>query len=83
MADEDPTEPHGLELSIEDYPYAGDGLVLWDCIKLWVTDYVSHYYPESSLVESDKELQAWWTEIRTVGPWRQKGRTMVACSRNP
>ncbi|EEF48844.1 lipoxygenase, putative [Ricinus communis] len=67
IAVEDPTSPHGLKLTIEDYPFANDGLILWDIIKSWVTDYVNHYYPDPSLVESDQELQAWWTEIRTVG----------------
>nr|XP_043612882.1 linoleate 13S-lipoxygenase 2-1, chloroplastic-like [Erigeron canadensis] len=67
MAEEDPNSPHGLKLAIEDYPYANDGLDLWDAIKGWVTDYVNHYYPEQKLVASDVELQAWWTEIRTVG----------------
>lgn len=67
MAVEDPNAPHGLKLTIEDYPYANDGLMMWDCIKKWITDYVNHYYPDSKLVESDQELQAWWTEIRTVG----------------
>lgn len=67
MAVEDPTAPHGLKLTIEDYPYANDGLLVWDAIKQWVSDYVPHYYPESSLVQSDTELQAWWTEIRTEG----------------
>ncbi|KAL7113351.1 hypothetical protein ACP275_04G056100 [Erythranthe tilingii] len=67
MAVEDPTAPHGLKLTIEDYPYANDGLLLWDAIKQWVTDYIAYYYQEPSLVESDSELQAWWTEIRTVG----------------
>ncbi|KAL8548815.1 hypothetical protein ACS0TY_007905 [Phlomoides rotata] len=67
MAVEDPSAPHGLKLTIEDYPYANDGLLLWDAIKQWVADYVSFFYPESSLVESDEELQSWWTEIRTVG----------------
>ncbi|KAK7262559.1 hypothetical protein RJT34_30133 [Clitoria ternatea] len=67
MAVEDPFSPHGLKLTIQDYPYANDGLLLWDAIKLWVTDYVSHYYPEPNQVELDEELQAWWTEIRTKG----------------
>ncbi|XP_071720461.1 linoleate 13S-lipoxygenase 2-1, chloroplastic-like [Rutidosis leptorrhynchoides] len=67
MAVEDPNSPHGLKLSMEDYPYANDGLVLWDILKDWVTNYVNHYYPKENLVKSDKELQAWWTEIRTVG----------------
>ncbi|KAK9220879.1 hypothetical protein WN944_009303 [Citrus x changshan-huyou] len=67
MAVKDPSSPHGLKLTIEDYPFAQDGLDLWDIIKQWVSDNVSHYYPDPSLVESDEELQAWWTEIRTVG----------------
>ncbi|KAK9224480.1 hypothetical protein WN943_009514 [Citrus x changshan-huyou] len=67
MAVEDPNAPHGLKLTIEDYPFANDGLDLWDALKQWVTEYVNHYYTDPSLVESDEELQAWWTEIRTVG----------------
>ncbi|KAJ9685776.1 hypothetical protein PVL29_017755 [Vitis rotundifolia] len=67
MAVEYPTAEHGLKLTIKDYPFANDGLVLWDAIKQWVRDYVNHYYPDPSLVESDKELQAWWTEVRTKG----------------
>ncbi|XP_062083947.1 linoleate 13S-lipoxygenase 2-1, chloroplastic-like isoform X3 [Humulus lupulus] len=67
MAVEDKNGEHGLKLTIEDYPYANDGLLVWNSIKEWVTDYVNHYYPSSSEVESDEELQAWWTEIRTVG----------------
>ncbi|KAG8389060.1 hypothetical protein BUALT_Bualt02G0190000 [Buddleja alternifolia] len=67
MAVEDPTAPHGLKLTIEDYPFASDGLLIWDAIKQWVTDYVSIYYPEASLIQSDNELREWWTEIRTVG----------------
>ena len=67
MAVEDPSAPHGLKLMIEDYPYANDGLLIWDAIKQWVTDYVRHYYLEPILIQSDTELQAWWTEIRTVG----------------
>ncbi|KAM3734142.1 hypothetical protein ACB098_11G191800 [Castanea mollissima] len=67
MAVEDPTAEHGLRLTIEDYPFANDGLILWDAMKQWVSDYVNHYYPEPSLVQSDGELQAWWTEVRTKG----------------
>ncbi|XP_042513709.1 linoleate 13S-lipoxygenase 2-1, chloroplastic-like [Macadamia integrifolia] len=67
MAVEDPTAKHGVRLIIQDYPFASDGLVLWDTLKEWVSDYVNHYYPKSNLVESDEELQAWWTEVRTKG----------------
>ncbi|CAN1336779.1 Linoleate 13S-lipoxygenase 2-1, chloroplastic [Linum perenne] len=67
MAVEDPSAPHSLKLTIEDYPYANDGLVLWEALKQWVTDYVNRYYPDQTLVASDTELQSWWTEVRTVG----------------
>ncbi|KAG2671279.1 hypothetical protein I3760_14G126700 [Carya illinoinensis] len=53
MAVEDPTAPHGLRLTIKDYPYANDGLILWDSIKQWLTDYVNHYYLDPSLLGSD------------------------------
>ncbi|GER25062.1 lipoxygenase [Striga asiatica] len=59
-------------LTIEDYPYANDGLLLYDAITEWVTDYVTHYYPEPNLVQSDSELQSWWTEIRTLGHMDKK-----------
>ncbi|KAM6598083.1 hypothetical protein CsatA_008607 [Cannabis sativa] len=67
IATEDPDSPHGLKLNIEDYPFANDGLLIWDALKQWVTSYVNHYYSDSSQVELDEELQSWWTEIRTVG----------------
>nr|KAJ0200266.1 hypothetical protein LSAT_V11C600317420 [Lactuca sativa] len=67
LAVEDPNSPHGLKLTIEDYPYANDGLLLWDAIKQWATSYVNHYYPKANLIESDVELRQWWDEIRTVG----------------
>ncbi|KDP43420.1 hypothetical protein JCGZ_16707 [Jatropha curcas] len=67
MAEEDPTAEHGLELAIEDYPFAKDGLMLCDAIKHWVSDYVNHYFSEASQVASDCELQGWWEEVRTKG----------------
>lgn len=67
LAVEDPNAPHGLKLAIEDYPFANDGLILWDAIKEWATEYVNYYYPDPNLVKLDEELQAWWTEIRTEG----------------
>ncbi|KAK4724445.1 hypothetical protein R3W88_027224 [Solanum pinnatisectum] len=67
LAEEDPNAPHGLKLTIEDYPFANDGLILWDILKQWVTNYVNHYYPQTNLIESDEELQAWWSEIKNVG----------------
>nr|KYP76388.1 hypothetical protein KK1_020629 [Cajanus cajan] len=67
MAVADSDAPHGLKLTIEDYPFANDGLLIWNAIKEWVTEYVTHYYPNPITIESDQELQAWWAEIRKVG----------------
>ncbi|KAG2579853.1 hypothetical protein PVAP13_6NG315500 [Panicum virgatum] len=67
MADEDPTAEHGLRLAIKDYPFANDGLLIWDAIKGWVQAYVSRFYPGSGVVAGDAELQAFWADVRTVG----------------
>ena len=74
---EDPNAPNGIKikLTIEDYPFAKDGLALWDAIEQWATAYVNYYYPpappqpypQPNLVSTDEELKAWWTEIKTVG----------------
>lgn len=67
MAVPDPTQPHGLKLLIEDYPYAADGLMIWAAIEGWVRNYVNHYYPSSAQVCNDRELQAWYAESINVG----------------
>ena len=67
MAVPDPTEPHGIKLLIEDYPYANDGLLIWAAIEDWVRAYVNRYYPTSSLVCNDRELQGWYSESINVG----------------
>lgn len=67
MAEPDPLAPHGIKLAIEDYPFANDGLYLWDILKSWMSEYIYHYYSSDLEITADKELQTWWTEIRTVG----------------
>ncbi|XP_014516440.1 linoleate 13S-lipoxygenase 3-1, chloroplastic [Vigna radiata var. radiata] len=67
MAVADPTQPHGLKLTLEDYPYAADGLLIWSAIEDWVRTYVNHYYPHASMICNDKELQAWYSESINVG----------------
>ncbi|KAK9096532.1 hypothetical protein Sjap_022029 [Stephania japonica] len=48
LAEDNPNAEHGLKLAIQDYPFANaDGLILWDAIKEWVSDYVDHYYPKA------------------------------------
>lgn len=67
MAVPDPSKPHGLKLLIEDYPYASDGLMIWEAIQKWVRTYVNRYYPDSAHVCNDRELQAWYAESINVG----------------
>ncbi|KAL2337925.1 hypothetical protein Fmac_012371 [Flemingia macrophylla] len=83
LAVEDPSAPHGLRLVIEDYPYAVDGLEIWDAIKTWVKEYVSLYYPTDASVQQDTELQAFWKEAVEKGhgdlkekPWWPKMQTL-------
>ncbi|XP_020218679.1 seed linoleate 9S-lipoxygenase-2 [Cajanus cajan] len=67
MAIEDSSCPYGLRLVVEDYPYAVDGLEIWNAIKIWVQDYVSLYYATDDAVKKDHELQAWWKEVVEKG----------------
>ncbi|KAL9304332.1 hypothetical protein ACSQ67_021595 [Phaseolus vulgaris] len=67
MAVKDISAPRGLSLAIEDYPYAVDGLEIWDGIKSWVLEYVSLYYSGDDGVQQDTELQTWWKEIMEKG----------------
>ncbi|XP_015939187.1 linoleate 9S-lipoxygenase 1 [Arachis duranensis] len=83
LAVEDPSAPHGVRLVIEDYPYAVDGLEIWDAIKTWVQDYVSLYYASDNEVTKDTELQTWWKEAVEKGhedlkdkPWWPKLQTL-------
>ncbi|KAK1302115.1 hypothetical protein QJS10_CPB12g01797 [Acorus calamus] len=67
MAVPDPTQPHGLRLLIDDYPYASDGLLIWSAIEKWVRTNVDRYYPDAARIKSDAELQAWYAESIRVG----------------
>ncbi|TVU45523.1 hypothetical protein EJB05_05012 [Eragrostis curvula] len=67
VAVEDPSSPYKVQLLIKDYPYATDGLAIWNAIEQWVTEYLAIYYPSDDILQSDTELQAWWKEVREVG----------------
>lgn len=67
MAVPDSTQPYGLKLVMDDYPYAADGLMIWASIEKWVLFYVNRYYPDSSHIGDDRELQAWYAESINVG----------------
>ncbi|KAJ7565817.1 hypothetical protein O6H91_02G076400 [Diphasiastrum complanatum] len=67
MALPDATSKYQLKLIIEDYPYAHDGLEIWNTLREWVHDYIHIYYKDDATIKLDSELQTWWNEIRTVG----------------
>ncbi|XP_019442189.1 PREDICTED: linoleate 9S-lipoxygenase 5, chloroplastic-like [Lupinus angustifolius] len=75
MAVQDSSCPHGLKLVIEDYPFAVDGLEIWDAIESWVSEYCNFYYPSDDMVEKDTEIQSWWEEVRVEGHGDLKDRT--------
>lgn len=75
MAVQDSSYRHGLKLVIEDYPYAVDGLEIWEAIETWVTEYCNLYYTSNEMVEEDDELQNWWKEVRNEGHGDLKDRT--------
>ncbi|WVY97469.1 hypothetical protein V8G54_029620 [Vigna mungo] len=75
MAVQDSSCRHGLKLVIEDYPYAVDGLEIWEAIETWVTEYCNLYYTSNEMVEEDDELQNWWKEVRNEGHGDLKDRT--------
>jgi lipoxygenase len=67
IAVRDSSQPSGVSLLLEDYPFATDGLDIWVCIKKWVHNYCIGFYHDDLAVISDTELQSWYTEIRQVG----------------
>ncbi|CAA7396444.1 unnamed protein product [Spirodela intermedia] len=73
MAIEDPGEPSGVRLLFEDYPYAADGLEIWTAIKRWISNFCSVFYSTDDAMNSDVEIQAWWSEIREVGHGDKRG----------
>lgn len=55
MAVRDSSAKHGLKLAIEDYPYAADGLEIWDALKEYMTDHVKIFYKNDKSVAEDTE----------------------------
>jgi lipoxygenase len=58
-----------VELLLDDYPYADDGMLYWEALEKWVGNYLGLYYDDSKdgkRVTEDVELMAWWDEILNV-----------------
>ncbi|KAF3641871.1 hypothetical protein FXO38_21420 [Capsicum annuum] len=50
------SQPYSLKLLIEDYPYAADGLEIWEIIEAWFDDYCSFYYLVDDMIQDDTKL---------------------------
>ena len=42
-----------------DYPYAADGMLVWDATHKWLKAYLGEYYLSAADIKADTELQAW------------------------
>ncbi|MED6194296.1 hypothetical protein PIB30_027274 [Stylosanthes scabra] len=67
LAVPDESQPQGVRLVIEDYPYAADGLLIWSSIEKLVKTYVNYYYKDVYAISSDYELQSWYNEFINLG----------------
>jgi arachidonate 15-lipoxygenase len=48
---------------IPHYPYRDDGMLVWEAIHTFVSDYLNHFYPTTIEITGDTELQAWAAEL--------------------
>lgn len=45
------------------YPYRDDGMLMWQAINTFVSNYLHHFYPNPADIKDDMELQAWAQEL--------------------
>ncbi len=59
------------------FPYRDDGLLVWDAIGAWASDFVGGFYRSDADVRADVELQAWAAEVASAdgGQVRDFGAT--------
>lgn len=50
-----------------DYPFRDDGLLHWNAIRKWVTDYLMIFYQDDGAVAADKSLGNWIYELQNDG----------------
>lgn len=55
------------------FPYRDDGLLLWNAIHQFVSNYLKYCYPTPADIQADRELQAWAQELASPDGGRVKG----------
>lgn len=53
--------------TLPNFPYRDDGILVWNAIANWVSEYVNIYYADDAAVVGDTELAAWTAELITEG----------------
>ena len=43
----------------DDYPYAADGMLLWNALHAWLKGYLGNYYHSAADIAADAELKNW------------------------
>jgi lipoxygenase len=46
-------------MRVKDYPFAEDGLLIWEALHKYFTAYVALYYADDAAVAADTWLQEW------------------------
>ncbi|WP_017327314.1 lipoxygenase family protein [Synechococcus sp. PCC 7336] len=55
------------------YPFRDDGMLIWDAVKEFITNYLSIYYKTPEDIREDYELQNWAKELAAFDSGRVKG----------
>ncbi|WP_017318478.1 lipoxygenase family protein [Mastigocladopsis repens] len=55
------------------YPFRDDGMLVWDAVKKFVTEYIQLYYKTPQDLSEDYELQNWARELAAQDGGRVKG----------
>jgi arachidonate 15-lipoxygenase len=45
------------------YPYRDDGMLIWEAINIFVSNYLNHFYPTPLDITEDTELKEWAAEL--------------------
>jgi len=59
--------------ALAEYPFRDDGLLLWEAIGTFVSQYIDVYYASDADVAGDSELQDWMTELSSASGAHLKG----------
>jgi arachidonate 5-lipoxygenase len=49
------------------YPYRDDGMLIWNALGEYVSETLAIFYADDAALQSDNEMQDWWTDLITNG----------------